>query len=58
MAIKIRELKKMTKKERRDKLKELNLELVKSKVNASETGGSRAREIRKAIARILTLNKK
>ncbi|MEX0921022.1 MAG: 50S ribosomal protein L29 [Candidatus Pacearchaeota archaeon] len=57
MAIKIKELRKMTAKEREKKLHELKIELIKSKVNASDTGNSKAKEIRKAIARILTLNK-
>lgn len=58
MVIKTKELKGMGKKDRDKKLEELRFELIKSKVNASKTGGSKAREIRKAIARILTLNKK
>ena len=55
--LKSREIQKMNKEEQRKKLKELKLELVKSKVSASKTGSSRAKEIRKIIARILTFNK-
>jgi len=58
MATKIQDLKKMSKEEREKKLSELKFELVKSKVNASKTGSSKPKEIRKAIARIITLNKK
>lgn len=54
--MKIKDLRNISKEERMKKLKELKLELVKSKVNASKTGSSRAKEIRKIIARILTLN--
>ena len=56
--IKIEELKKMSKEERDKKLDELKLELIKSKVSTSKTGNSKPQEIRKVIARILTLNKK
>ena len=56
--IKIEELRKMTKEERSKKLEDLKLELIKSKVSTSKTGSSKPQEIRKVIARILTLNKK
>lgn len=56
--LKTKELKKMSDEERIKKLGELKLELVKSKVNASKTGSSKKKEIKKIIARILTLNKK
>ncbi len=46
----------MGKEEREKKLKELRLELVKAKVNATKTGNSKASQIRKIIARILTFN--
>ena len=53
--LKSKDIKKMSQEERRKKLKELKLELVKSKVNSSKTG-SKTKEIKKIIARILTLN--
>ena len=56
--IKTEDLKRMTNEERIKKLSDLKLELVKSKVNTSKTGSSKPREIRRVIARILTLNKK
>ena len=56
--MKAKELRKMGQEERERKLEELKLELIKSKVNASKTGSSKKREIKKIIARILTLNKK
>jgi ribosomal protein L29 len=52
-----KDIQKMSKKEREGKLKELKLELVKSKANASKSGSSRIKEIKKIIARILTLNR-
>lgn len=47
----------MSKEDREKKLKELRLELVKSKASAVKTGGAKTKEIKKIIARILTLNK-
>ncbi|MFH1326545.1 MAG: 50S ribosomal protein L29 [archaeon] len=55
--LKIKDIRKMGNEERTKRLKELKLELVKAKVNASKTGSSKAREIRRTIARILTINK-
>ena len=56
--MKARDIQKMSKEERKKKLKELKMELIKSKVSASKTGSSKTKEIKKIIARILTLNKK
>jgi len=56
--IKMEDLKRMSNEERTKKLGDLKLELIKSKVNTSKTGSSKPQEIRKTIARILTLNKK
>ncbi|MBU0894344.1 MAG: 50S ribosomal protein L29 [Nanoarchaeota archaeon] len=54
--MKTKELKEMTMENRKQKLKELKLELLKSKANASKSGNSKTKEIKKIIARILTLN--
>ena len=54
--LKAKDIQKMSKEEREKKIKELRLELVRSKVSASKTGSSKIREIKKIIARILTLN--
>jgi len=51
------DIKRMSKEERKRKLEELRMELIKSKVGTSKAGGSKIKEIRKIIARILTLNK-
>ena len=56
MAIKIKDLKRMNKEERERKLQELKMELIKSGV-ASQKSNSKVKEIKKMIARILTLNK-
>ena len=57
MALKIKDIENMSKEDREKKLKELELELMKSKVGASKTGSSKIKEVKKIIARILTLNK-
>ncbi|MCK4553125.1 50S ribosomal protein L29 [Candidatus Pacearchaeota archaeon] len=54
--LKYKEIEKLSKTERNKKLKELKLELVKSKVNVSKTGSAKVKAIKKIIARILTLN--
>jgi len=54
--MKYKEIKKLSKQDREKKLKELKLELVKSKVNVSKTGSAKVKAIKKIIARILTLN--
>lgn len=53
--LKSKELKKMNKGERERKLKELRIELVKSKANPSKKG-PKIKEIKKIIARIISLN--
>ena len=47
----------MGKEERERKLEELKMELIKSKVGAAKASASKIKEIKKIIARILTLNK-
>ena len=47
---------KMSEKERAEKLKELKLELVKAGVTAHRTN-AKTREIKRAIARLLTFNR-
>ena len=53
--MKIKNIRAMSKEDRERKLKELKMELIKA--NASKTGSSKTKEIKKIIARILTLNK-
>ena len=54
--MKAKDIQKMNKEEKAKNLKDLKLELIKSKVNASKAGSSKIKEIKKTIARILTLN--
>lgn len=53
--MKLKDIQKLSKTERQKKLQELKMELVKSKAKASKTG-TKTKEIKKIIARILTLN--
>lgn len=55
--MKAKDIKKMTEEERRKKLRELEVELIKSRINVTKTGSSKIRNIKKTIAQILTLNK-
>ncbi len=54
MALKAKEIRNMSEEERKKKLEELRLELVKAKT--AKTGSSKIKEIRRMIARILTIN--
>ena len=56
--MKIADVKKMDAKEREKKLKELEMELIKSNVSSAKGSGSgKTKEIKKTIAKILTFNK-
>ena len=54
--LKAKDIKRMPQEERNKKIEELKFELVKAKANASKSGTSKARDIKKIIARIFTLN--
>jgi ribosomal protein L29 len=54
--LKIKEIEKMNKEEKMKKIEELKFELVKARASAAKSGTSKARDIRRMIARILTLN--
>lgn len=56
--IKSKDALKMTEQERNEKIKELGIELVKSRVKNKAQGKSNPREIRRTIARLLTFNNK
>jgi len=56
--IKFKDLEKMNMEERNKKMHEMKFELVKARTSAAKSGTSRAKEIKKVIARILTLNTK
>lgn len=53
--MKFKDIQKLSADERKKKLKDLKLELIKSRVSASKTGNTKAKEIKKIIARILTI---
>lgn len=53
--MKNKEIKSMNPQEREKMLKELKIELLKSKAGASKTGSSKVKQIKKNIARILTM---
>jgi len=55
MTKKAKEIKQLGKEEREKKLKELKADLVKAKATSSKSGSSKIKEIKKMIARILTL---
>ena len=54
--LKAKDIKKMNKEDRMKKMEELKFELVKARANASKSGTSKAKEIKKIIARIFTFN--
>jgi ribosomal protein L29 len=56
--LKIKEIKNMSKGDREKKVKELKMELMKANTAAEKQGGSKAKEIRRMIARILTIKDK
>jgi len=54
--IKSKDALKMTQIERTGKIKELRMELIKSRVKNQAKGKSNPREIKRTIARLLTIN--
>lgn len=54
--LKIKDIKNSSQEERMKKIEELKFELVKAKAGAMKSGTSKVKEIKKTIARILTLN--
>jgi ribosomal protein L29 len=55
MTKKAKEIKQLSKEEKEKKLKDLRADLIKSKAAGSKSGSSKIKEIKKMIARILTL---
>lgn len=55
--LKAKEIERTSKDERDKKLKELKLELIKARADAAKGGTSKIREVKRTIAKILTLNK-
>ncbi len=54
--LKAKDIKNLSNQDKEEKLKELRLELVKKNVTANKSSKMKAKEIKKAIARILTIN--
>jgi|GEM_PF-482038 len=54
--LRFQDIKKMSGKDREEKLKELRLELVKGSVTANKAN-AKTKEIKRAISRLLTFNK-
>lgn len=52
--LKSKEIAKMSEKDRKDKLKELKLELVRANVTANRTN-AKTKELKRAISRLLTM---
>ena len=55
--MKTKDIIRLSKQEREEKIEELKLELIKARVSASKAGNSKTKEIKRIIARIITLNK-
>jgi len=53
--LKSKDIAKMSEKEQEEKLKELRLELIKANVAANKTGKIKIKEIKRTIAKILTI---
>lgn len=56
--LKYKDIEKMSDDERKSKLKELRLELIKANVTANKSGKIKIKEIKKTIAKILMLTAK
>jgi len=54
--MKYKEIAKMGKEDREKKLKELKVELVKSRTKSSKTGSANTKQNKKTIAKMLTFN--
>lgn len=52
--LRFKDISKINGKEREERLKELKQELIKANVSANKSGKVKVKEIKKAIARILT----
>ncbi|MBS3080707.1 50S ribosomal protein L29 [Candidatus Pacearchaeota archaeon] len=54
--LKKQDIKKMNEKERNEKIKELQMELIKERVALQKGGKIKVKEIKRTIARLLTYN--
>jgi ribosomal protein L29 len=57
VVLKSKDIAKMSKDEREEKIKELKMELLKNRLTSSKGGKLKTRELKKAIARFHTFNR-
>lgn len=55
--LKSKDISKMSKKEIKEKIQELKIELIKNQIKSGKGGKMKTREIKKTIARLLTLKR-
>lgn len=55
--LKSKDIAKMSEKEINEKIKELEMQLIKDRVNLNKGGKIKVREIKRTIARLLTFNR-
>jgi len=55
--LKSKDIRKLNPKENEDKIKELKMELIKEKVSAAKGGKLKSKEIKRTIARLMTINR-
>jgi large subunit ribosomal protein L29 len=55
--LKSKDIEKMSENEIQEKIKELKMELIKNKINASKGGKLKTKEIKRTIARLFTINR-
>ena len=55
--LKSKDIKKMSKAEIKDKIKELKIELIKESVNLAKGGKIKIKEIKRTMARLMTFNR-
>ncbi|MFH1711288.1 MAG: 50S ribosomal protein L29 [Nanoarchaeota archaeon] len=58
MSKKFKELEKLDEKARNEKMKELKMELMKKSITANKQNKGKTKELKKAIARLLTIQTK
>ena len=54
---KFKELSKLSEKERKQKIEDIKLEIIKAKITAKKGGKVKIRELKKTLARLLMLKK-
>jgi ribosomal protein L29 len=57
VVLRLKEISKMSEKERNEKIKDLKMELIKSHISSGKGGKLKTREMKKTIARLMTFNR-